>query len=222
MFDGIKLLCVAKKDNSSQECLYSIVVTSEKFMTLSNKRFKCPGCGQESKSLGPFFLRVIRLQNAINELEGTGFYVKCYELAYQADYKDGLEITHHILEHNDWGNWNLQIASIEIAHTENPIYKRRIWEDHFFKARQTDNSSIPEHDLTFGQVLEKTSFYIQDCEVKNIDLLKNLLKQIHYYNNAWVELMESKVIAAPVYLDYSLHAHFFKMDRLIETFPEET
>lgn len=223
MFDGIKLLCLAKKDNNIvNDCLHSVIVPSEKFIKIANKSFRCPECGRENSQLASFFLQLTNLQKATREFRETGFYVRCYGLGFESCHEDGFEITPHILENNDWGFWNMQISSIIIAYTENPGYRIDIWEDHFLKALPYVYPLWPTQDLTFSQVLRRKTIYVQDHEVKDIILLKNLLKEIRNYNNSWKELLGSFMSAAPVDLKNGLNTHLAEVDTLAELFSDET
>lgn len=197
-------------------CYYPIIVPSDKYLKISNLSFKCPNCEHTSDKLGPYFASLVSLNKAANAFDKSGFFVKNYELVYQGSY-EGFDNTPYILENEDWGNWNTQIASITIANTEIPGVRSEIWEDCFFKARPF----VYPHEwrLTFGSVMKRKALYYQNHEI-NLTLLKTLISQIRNYNKAYLQLIDSFVSAAPVDLKHHVYTHLNDVQSLIEIFPD--
>ena len=217
MFDGVKLLCLVRKEPGFESCLHPLIVRDGKFLKIANKDFSCPSCGHKSEKLTPFFLRLAELQKATKLLQDTGFYLKNYKPAFECCHEDGFETLDYILNKNDWGNWNMQIASIIISGIEQET-RIAIWEDHFYKARPFVYPC--DWELTFGSVLRRKAMYAFDHEFKNLSRLKDLIRNIRKYNEAWVGLLSSGVAAAPVDLTDPLATSLNNVKNLAELFEE--
>jgi hypothetical protein len=220
MFDGIKMLCMGVDENSPFfDCLHSVIVTEAKFLKLANKQYRCPFCGHTSDMIQPFFHALIKLRKAAMDFNNSGTYIRSYGLVFEGCHEDGFhELTPYILENNDWGNWNMQIASCGIALTEEPAYRIELWEDHNFKARPF---VYPQQSATtFSSILRKKSMYLGSQEI-NVDLLKVLIKEVRNYNKAWLKLLDSHVTAAPVDLKNALYTHLAEVDSLDELFSDD-
>lgn len=219
MFQGVKLLCMGPKDKERPwiQCLNPVIVPSDKFLKIANRRFKCPICAHESDKLQPFFIALLNLKKAADSFDTSGFYIKNYFVGIEGCHEDGLEITPYVLENNDWTHWNMQVSAITCTNTEDQSLEFDLWEDHFYKARPF--VFPPEWELTFGSVLRRRSLYIRENSV-SIPALKSLIKGIRNYNEAWLKLLESYVTAAPVDLNHSLYTFISEVDSLIELFPE--
>ncbi len=219
MFSGVKLLCGGVRDKKHPfiQCLQPIIVPEDRFHKIANMHFQCPSCGHKSKYIQPYFLSLIKLKQAAANFDKTGVYVHSYGVTIQNSYEDGIELTPHVLENDDWTYWNMQIASINIAVSESSSYRMELWEDHNFKARPFMHSF--QSAMMFGSVLRRHSLHIYTYEV-DISTLQALIKEIRNYNNAWVKLMDSFVSAAPVDLNDVLYTHLAGVDSLDELFPE--
>lgn len=219
MFAGIKLLCLRPKKGGPfyQECLHPIIVPEDKFLKIANIKFKCPACERENDQIAPYFLCLIKLKKAADAFDATNFYIRNYELAFQGCHADGFEITPHVLQEDDWIHWNMQIASLTIAHRESSI-KIDLWEDHNFKARPFLHPF--ENELTFGSVMKRRALFYDEHEI-NLPSLKSLIKEIRNYNNAWLKLVDSFVTAVSVDLKHSLYTLLNKVDSLAELLPDD-
>ncbi len=217
MFDGVKLLCIVRKEPGFESCLRPLIVRDDKFLKIANKGFTCPSCGHRSGKLKPFFLQLLELQKATKVLFDTGFYLKNYKLAFECCHEDDFETLEYVLNKNDWGNWNMQIASIIISGIERET-RVTIWEDHYFKARPFVYPN--EYELTFGSVLRRKAMYAFDHEIKNLTHLQNLIRHIRKHNVAWLNLLGSGVAAAPVDLTDPLATSLNNVQNLGELFEE--
>ena len=112
----------------------------------------------------------------------------------------------------------MQIASITIANSDRPSLRMDLWEDHNFKARPFLHPS--QWEMTFGSILRRRSLFIDIYEI-NLPSLKELIKEIRKYNNAWLKLVDSFVTAAPVDLKHPLYTHLAKVESLDELFPDD-
>jgi hypothetical protein len=219
VFSGVKLLCMGAKEKNRPyiHCLNPLIIPAEKFLKIANIKYKCPACGHSSDKLGSYFISLVKLKKAGDTFDGSGFYIRNYELAFQGCHEDGFNITPYVLQEDDWVTWNMQVASITIANTEEPAFRMDIWEDHFFKGRPFVHPF--QWEMTFGSVLRRRSLYINSHEV-NLSSLKNLIKELRNYNSAWLRLVDSFITAAPVDLKDSLYTHLNKVDSLVKLFPE--
>jgi hypothetical protein len=132
MFDGVKLLCLVRKEPSIESCLRPLIVRDDKFLKIANKGFTCPSCGHKSEKLNSYFLHLAELQKASKLLEDTGFVLKNYKLAFMCCMR--MTLNPRLCANNDWGHWNMQIASIIIAGIDRDT-EINLWEDHYHKAR---------------------------------------------------------------------------------------
>ena len=103
MFAGIKLLCMGRKekDRPFLDCLRPIIVPENLFFKIANVKFKCPDCGHESAQIRPYFLSLIKLKQAADTFDKTGFYIRNYDLTFQGCHEDGFDITPHVLNEDD-------------------------------------------------------------------------------------------------------------------------
>ncbi len=218
MFAGIKLLCMGTKDKNRPfiSCLRGLIVPEDRFLKIANLKFKCPDCGHASQKINPYFLNLINLKQAADAFDKSEFYIRNYELSFQGCHEDGFDITPYVLEEDDWVHWNMQIAAITIAHKESS-QRMDIWEDHNFKARPFVHAF--EREMTFGGILRRRALFIERHEI-NLALLKALIKEIRNYNNAWLQLIDSFVTAAPVDLKHDLYTHLNNVESLDLLFPE--
>jgi hypothetical protein len=205
------------KNRPFLDCLRPFIVPEDRFLKIANLKFKCPDCGHESDRVNPYFLSLIKLKKAADAFDKSGFYIKNYDLAFQGCYEDGFDITPHVLEENDWIHWNMQISAITIANSDRPSIRIDLWEDHNFKARPFIHPF--DSEMTFGSVLRRHSLFTHEHGI-NLPSLKTLIREIRNYNNAWLNLMDSFVTAAPVDLKHSLYTLLAKVESLDELFPD--
>jgi hypothetical protein len=223
MFDGIKLLClgVIDENNIMAECLNPIIVPENRYLKIANLKYRCPNCSHQSDKMRPYFIALMNLDKRMNELMAHGFYCHHYAIGIHGchdDMKDDFDLTPYALEHNDWGNWNMQIAMVNIANLENSGYRIDLWEDHFLKAQPILQYSM--RNITFEKILRrKRPFYI-DSHIVNLEALKDAVKAIRNYNSALLALVDSGVAAAPVDIKHSLYTNLNQVDSLIDLFPE--
>lgn len=219
MFAGIKLLCMGakEKDRPYIQCLRPLIIPESKFLKIANLEFKCPSCGHRSDQIIPYFQSLIKLKQAADSFDSSGFYIKSYGLTFQGCHEDGFEITPYVFEKDDWIHWNMQIADITIANSERPIFRLDLWEDHNFKARPFLHPL--QWEMTFGSILRRHSIFIDQYEI-NLVLLRALIKEIRNYNKSWLKLVDSFITAAPVDLKHSLYCHLNNVKSLDELFPE--
>lgn len=218
MFAGIKLMCMGpkEKDRPFIPCLRAIIVPEDRFLKIANLKFKCPDCGHASSEIKPYFLSLLNLKKAADELDKSDFYIRNYDLTFQGCHEDVFEITPYVLEEDDWMHWNMRIAAITIAHKED-YFRMELWEDHNFKARPFVHAL--DREMTFGKILRRRALFSGEHEI-NLSLLKALIREIRNYNNAWVKLVDSFYTAAPVDLKHSLYTHLNNVESLDQLFPE--
>lgn len=207
-------------DIRSDECLSSLIVPKDKYLKIANNGYKCRGCGHQSNKTKNYFLSLITLNQTDKNLMSSGFYVKSYGLGIHGAYKDedGFDPTEYTLNHNDWGGWNAQIASIIVADIETSTHKLDIWVDAFFKGSPYTYPGRKE--FTFNNVMRMSNIYLTEHGL-NLQKLKDLLTAIRTHNSAWAALLDSHVNAAPVDLKDPLVLSLYKTKSLADLFPGE-
>lgn len=221
MFEGIKLLCMHPKadDPYLELCLHPLIVTRERYLKIANMAYTCPRCGYKSKTLGKFFRQVQMLQKTVEDMKTVGFFVEKYEIAFMACQEDEFDFTPHILEHDDWIDWNMQISLVRITNMEDHTMSVDLWEDHFFKSRPFIYPSEWKH--AFNAVLRKKALYIMGCEAIDFKYVKNLINDIRNYNKSWHSLLNAQIAAVPVDLKDPLYTSIAKGQSLDELFQQD-
>jgi len=205
-----------------RECLQPIIVPKNKFMKIANTKYHCPKCGQSNDEIEPYFHALVALNKYATELMTHGFCVDGYTLGIQGCYEcddDEFKITPHVLNHNDWGKWNMQIASLGIGNRQTPAYRIDLWEDHFLKAMPILQYS--QEQSTFDEIMMREKPFYIDSHTVNLPALKLLVEATRKYNSALLVLVDSAIASAPVDLTHSLYTHLANVESLVDLFPED-
>ncbi|GEM_PF-4786239 len=197
MFAAVVLMCLAPKRSVISACRTRVEIPEADFLYWANRPFTCRGCGHHSDQVAPYLRQVLRLRQACRALLDEGLDLTVYELGCDVD-EDGPSIVPIAArEQDDWGLWNLQIASIWIAPTDDSARKAHLWHEAFWLARDEVAPGVTAQ--TFRDVLRRRAVLFSDgTEQCDLHALPGLIGGIHRYNQRWLDLVESEVTAAPI------------------------
>lgn len=197
MFAAVVVMCLTPMRPAFNACRSKVEIPDADLLYWANRPFACRGCGHRSDQVAPYLRQVLRLRQGFQALLDEGLRLTAYELGCEVN-DDGPSIVPEVaLERDDWGHWNLQIASIWLTPADDSTRKAHLWHEVFWAAREKIAPGVTAQ--TFGRAVRRRAVrFSDDTELGNLHALPALIGDIRRHNRRWLDLVESWVTAAPI------------------------
>lgn len=195
-------MCVAPTRRFLEDCSARVLIRRRDLPVLARRPFVCEQCGHRNPLVAPYLRQFVRLRQSWVGLKGEGVEVRRYGLAHQEWHDDDPSVLEPaIMEQftgtGEWGQWNLQIATLYAIRRGDSTRKAILWEEAFWQARPT---IVPGRQAqTFGQVLRRKAVTFSDeRSLSELHALPAFIRDIRSYNRLWREMVVAGVTAAPL------------------------
>jgi len=197
MFAAVVLMCLAPKRPAFTACRTKVEIPDADLLYWANRPFVCQGCEYRSNRVTPYLRQVLRLRQGFQALLDEGLRLTAYELGCEVGDDGPSIVPEAAIERDDWGRWNLQIASVWLTPADDGTRKAHLWHEAFWAARDEVAPGVPAQ--TFGQVVRRRAVRFSDeTEQRDLHALPALIGDMRRYNRRWLDLVESWVTAAPI------------------------